>query len=55
MKDAVRLSAGKLLVGRSVHSEAEAVAAGVNVAVRLMALCLAALMALLGAFVAVRR
>ncbi len=33
----------------------EAVAAGVNVAVRLMALCLAALMALLGAFVAVRR
>ena len=33
----------------------EAVAAGVNVAVRLTALCVAALMALLGAYVAVRR
>src|SRR5262252_2853750 len=33
----------------------EAVAAGVNVAVRLTALCVAALMALLGAYVALRR
>ena len=46
-----------LLLEDITHSAAgpEAVAAGVNVAVRLTALCVAALMALLGAYVAVRR
>jgi hypothetical protein len=46
-----------LLVENITHSAGggEAVAAGVNVAVRLTALCVAALMALLGAYVAVRR
>jgi hypothetical protein len=46
-----------LLIEDITHSAggSEAVAAGVNVAVRLIALCLAALMALLGAYVAVRR
>jgi hypothetical protein len=46
-----------LLLEDITHSAGggEAVAAGVNVAVRLIALCLAALMALLGAYVAVRR
>jgi hypothetical protein len=46
-----------LLVEHITHSAggSEGVAAGVNVAVRLTALCLAALMALLGAYVAVRR
>jgi hypothetical protein len=45
-----------LMIEHITHSSGpEAVAAGVNVAVRLTALCLAALMALLGAYVAVRR
>jgi hypothetical protein len=46
-----------LLLEDITHSAGgpEAVAAGTNVAVRLTALCLAALMALLGAYVAVRR
>ena len=46
-----------LLLEDITHSAVapEAVAAGVNVAVRLTALCVAALMALLGAYVAVRR
>jgi len=46
-----------LLLEDITHSAGglEAVAAGVNVAVRLTALCVAALMALLGAYVAVRR
>ena len=46
-----------LLLEDITHSTSgpEAVAAGVNVAVRLTALCVAALMALLGAYVAVRR
>src|SRR6516162_6035872 len=46
-----------LLLEDITHSSGgpEAVAAGVNVAVRLTALCVAALMALLGAYVAVRR
>jgi len=46
-----------LLLEDITHSAVapEAAAAGVNVAVRLTALCVAALMALLGAYVAVRR
>jgi hypothetical protein len=46
-----------LLLEDITHSAGgpEAVAAGVNLAVRLVALCVAALMALLGAYVAVRR
>jgi hypothetical protein len=46
-----------LLLEDITHSAGgpEAVAAAVNVAVRLVALCVAALMALLGAYVAVRR
>jgi hypothetical protein len=46
-----------LLLEDITHSAGgpEAVAAGVNVAVRLTALCVAALMALLGAYVALRR